>query len=421
MTKFISLFTKSKNTSNSLFIRLLEHFISTARTNYKLALVYSLGIGFIVGILFFFLILTLNLALSLFYMNTSVFSEIIINSVFYSFTTFFTVFYLCLTIVIIERISFKHMTNNKFLEDFLALAFSILFFLIYAFILTSILSLRPTFYPQGFPEYLKQESEAHKSKCDECNKNKNFLVKVQRNESTETMQLDNELSAAELESLSPEELEKLIEHLQIREFLNAKTEIAKEEMTKSFANISLYPKSNIDWNEFLNELDNMSSEREPYTSFRILHALTNGAPLNIIVEILNRGHQLNAVHITSLARRYSLDEIQKLENFGVDLLLTTHADGRGSNALIASLFNSEGPAVFEYLLTKDRLLFSEDFDVVKEVLTRSSELNRPINYAQMLIDRGAVITEDTKEWIENELRVNNPKYYSLVKSRILNN
>lgn len=156
MAKFTSLLTKSNKKSDSIFIRLLEHFLSTARNNCKLALIYSLGVGFIAGALFFFLILTLNLTLSLFSLNISVFSEMIIKSVFYAFTAFFTAFYLCMMIVTLERISFRRLTKNKLLEDVLSLAFSILIFLIYIFIFTSILSFRAKFYHQGLPEHVMQ-------------------------------------------------------------------------------------------------------------------------------------------------------------------------------------------------------------------------------------------------------------------------
>jgi hypothetical protein len=40
---------------------------------------------------------------------------------------------------------------------------------------------------------------------------------------------------------------------------------------------------------------------------------------------------------------------------------------------------------------------------------------RDLLYAKKLIERGAVVSEETKAWVENELKTKDPRYYSLVK------
>ena len=87
--------------------------------------------------------------------------------------------------------------------------------------------------------------------------------------------------------------------------------------------------------------------------------------------------------------------------------------------LVRSLLNKAGPELFEYLLSKDELVLNDDIDIVKEVLMLSGRLNRPVKYVKMLIERGAPVTEDTKKWIESDLRKNNFKYYAVVKSRLM--
>ncbi|WP_435274036.1 hypothetical protein ACMAZF_11880 [Psychrobium sp. nBUS_13] len=185
---------------------------------------------------------------------------------------------------------------------------------------------------------------------------------------------------------------------------------------KGFESISLFPDAkNTDWDMFLHELEEVSSNSTTQADIMILNALIKRPPFTVIEEVLKRGHQLNGNHAGFLVETFNVDELKVLENYGVDLSLTS-SDGR--NALVSSLLHNEGPAVFEYLLSKDALVLSEDVDVLKEVLILSSKLGRPTKFAQKLIDRGVIISDEAKHWIEHDLKKNNPRYHFLVKSQL---
>jgi hypothetical protein len=116
-----------------------------------------------------------------------------------------------------------------------------------------------------------------------------------------------------------------------------------------------------------------------------------------------------------LASNLDLEKIQRLENYSVDLNVSSSA---GTNALISSLFNSEDRSVFEYFLSKDRLVFSEDIDVLKEVLDTSSLLGLDVFYAKQLLDRGVEVKNETRLWIESDLKQEDYDFYLKVKDSL---
>lgn len=207
------------------------------------------------------------------------------------------------------------------------------------------------------------------------------------------------------------------EYLEATGFDEFNIESTSKKIASSMGEISLFSEKNkVDWNQFLEELEQSTIESPRYADIKIMSALINEAPFEIVLEIMNRGHQLNGSHLLTLASYFTVDEFKKLENYGVDLSLPS---GDGSNVLVRSLLNKAGPELFEYLLSKDELVLNDDIDIVKEVLMLSGRLNRPVKYVKMLIERGAPVTEDTKKWIESDLRKNNFKYYAVVKSRLM--
>lgn len=180
-----------------------------------------------------------------------------------------------------------------------------------------------------------------------------------------------------------------------------------------FAGMSLFEQERVhDWAQYLEELEALSYTDKFAVPTKIYTALKNKAPFEIVEQIVLNGHELDGIHISALAMYLNVQQLQKLENYGVDLTLSTSASG---SAIVNSLLHKGGSSVFEYLISKKELVSSTEFDVLKEVLVMSYNLERPPIYAKKLIERGAVVFEETKAWVENELKTKDPRYYSLVK------
>jgi hypothetical protein len=226
-------------------------------------------------------------------------------------------------------------------------------------------------------------------------------------------QEQNKFSSDFFENLSKEEFD---EHLETTGFKNFDIKSSSKKAYESFGEQSLFPdKKNVDWDIFLLELDEVASDSPQYADIKIRSAFQKEAPFEVVTAILNKGYQLNGSHLVTLAKYLTVDEFKKLENYGVNL---SESSSTGANVLVRSLLNKAGPELFDYFLTIDELVLSDDVNVVKEVLKLSSQLNRPIEYTQKLIKMGAPVTAETKEWIENDLRKSNPNYYAIVKSRL---
>ncbi|MEH8016931.1 hypothetical protein MN202_06800 [Rheinheimera muenzenbergensis] len=413
MASNFSLFPNSKELTNSVAIRLIERVSGKTLTGYMLNLGYAAGTGIIVGLF----LSVMEVALHVLVFGPSSIGVVAVKAVFTFFIFSLLIFLVCLLVVMTDGWKASLLAENKQYEKFISFASQLTVAALICLIALFFFSLHP------FPKYFEvSQSDGIKSTCDGCSQaalasenisNASSIFSASANENLKSEYLINELNLKVVESMTAQEFNELLERHQFRSF---NTESKKNEVMSTLGNISLFPKDrNIDWERFLVELDNVASENTTYIASKINSALINGAPFNIVVDILNRGHQLNGTHLASLATNLSVDELKKLENYGVDWSLTSSA---GSNALVRSILNKGGPDVFEYLLNKNSLVFSEDVDVVKEVLSLSSALNRPIQYTQKLIDRGALVTEKTKEWIEHDLRKNNPRYYSLVKSKL---
>jgi len=88
------------------------------------------------------------------------------------------------------------------------------------------------------------------------------------------------------------------------------------------------------------------------------------------------------------------------------------------NALINSLINRENEDVYDYLLQKDELVFSENVDVLKQVIELSMVVDRDFEKAEKLYKRGAKVTEETRDWIEGDLKDLNFDLYLTLKEKI---
>lgn len=422
MAKHFLLFHSKKNFENSIAVRIIERYTGKKLTGYNLNLGFYLGTGIISTIF-------LSIIDAVFFVFDSNSPELSLTLKRFSFVFFLlSSFFLVTSLLAVVKDKWKdHLLSKGDKNEY---AISIMLNIMYSVIAVPVFWFFLSVYPSQSKNFSidvgSVQSQDLFSKCKDCDQKnsiqENHLLTSNRIFLSESDKFKSENKLSDLNSLDleAENLKKL------NELVDRITNVNINEITNAFGNISLTNEEKpTSWEEFLIELDSVhtenSFEASIYKSRMIFTALTNQAPVSVILEILNRGHQLDGIHTGVIATYLSLEEIKELENYGVDFSSENQKAGSNSNALTNSLFNKYGPEVYEYLLTKDSLVFSQDFDVVTEVLRISSELNRPIHYTQKLIDRGAVMTEKTKYWIENDLRNNNPKYYSLVSSKLVYN
>lgn len=170
-----------------------------------------------------------------------------------------------------------------------------------------------------------------------------------------------------------------------------------------------------DMDAFFLELNQIAGSKPHAVSQGISQLIMSNPSFDTLVEVLNRGYSFNGSHVSMLSGKLSVEELQTLESYGIDLAATSSS---GSNALVGSLFNSKNRDVFDYLLSIDRVVHSEEVNVLKEVLDYSSMLSYDFTYAQKVLDRGVEVTEETASWIENDLKQNDLGFYKKVKERI---
>lgn len=171
-----------------------------------------------------------------------------------------------------------------------------------------------------------------------------------------------------------------------------------------------------DWENYLLELDLIAEEKPAFVQVVISKGIANEVPFNVLVEVLDRGHELNGNHVSMLASRLNIEEFNVLENYGTNIAAPSLT---GSNALISSLLNEQRDVMFEHFLANDRLVFSEDIDVLQGILETSSLLNFDASYARKAVEHGVLVSADTKKWIENELKTDDIDFYKEIK-RTLN-
>jgi hypothetical protein len=171
-----------------------------------------------------------------------------------------------------------------------------------------------------------------------------------------------------------------------------------------------------DLREFLVKLDEMMFEDPAKADIYLAHGLREDIPFSSVVDLINKGVNLNGLHLTILATKINVEQIKQLENYGVDISATTRS---GNNMLVKSIYNRKSSDVFDYLLQHDALVFPENTDVLKEVLERSAWLDRDISYVEKLINRGVKVSAETKKWAEKDLKDINEEYYASIKHLLI--
>ena len=243
---------------------------------------------------------------------------------------------------------------------------------------------------------------------------KGLLPQGNENEGYGSGLMSKLLSEDNSESTQHSRAEELVLGLKI-----ANDEINHDENIKlfesTFNNISLFKdEESRDWDAFLEKVDSVSESSPTYTNLVILEGVGGGAPFETLIKLLDRGYEFNGSVVSRLASKLSSNQIMTLENYGVDFTLYSG----NSNALINSLINRENEDVYDYLLQKDELVFSENVDVLKQVIELSMVVDRDFEKAEKLYKRGAKVTEETRDWIEGDLKDLNFDLYLTLKEKI---
>ena len=136
--------------------------------------------------------------------------------------------------------------------------------------------------------------------------------------------------------------------------------------------------------------------------------MLNDIPFHVVLSIVEQGHSLNASHVSLLSERLNISEIKILENYGVDF--TKSSDIFMTNALIQSIKNND-EEVFSYLSQKSSLIHSDKFDVMDQALKVSIVAGNGFDKVRILLDKDLILSENTKNWAEKEVKPLSPELY----------
>jgi hypothetical protein len=181
---------------------------------------------------------------------------------------------------------------------------------------------------------------------------------------------------------------------------------ATEETFKQYASlISADPIINAD--EFLSEYDELILKAPDAVDLILVRAISGGLEIEHLLDILNRGGELNGGHLSVLLTDRTLEEIKLLENYGLDIQQNTVS---GRDVLADALLNSDREAVFDYLILNRGLDPTLASQTLLDVITRSEKLRLGDSYIKKLVQKGASLDDDDKKLVE-ELSRNNPEFY----------
>lgn len=398
MSKFYSLIPQQKHMHDFYSVRFAEYVTGKSFRGYTLLAITSLGASLLVGLLAFFV----GVMSEVFTFNESKIITITANAsvmfLKYFVGSFFVFFLMSILHDWKDNFASRWGVNKDIVSAIILCV--VMVFLVIAWFLT-----------KGTNNVVNMQLNCNEVNCDRSVVHPKQDIQLE--DVDEIIEPSSNEDLNRYANLSVKEFDEFFDESGFKDVSAVDT---SKRLAKGFDNISLFKDSkDTEWDMFLSELEEARSNNPALVDSIILNGLIKRAPFTVIEDIVSKGHQLNGSHISILVKYFDVDELKTLENYGVDLSLTSSA---GSNALIGSMLHQKGPEVFEYLLNSDDLVHSEDVDVLKEVLMLSSQLGRPIMFAQKLIDRGAEVSDDTKQWIEQDLKKSNPRYYSLVKSQL---
>jgi hypothetical protein len=277
----------------------------------------------------------------------------------------------------------------------------ILFFVLVWLILTSFISLRsdsslfPIVKGEHYIESKKEETTGANTRGRTISEG--LISTVQS--TTKEAEFDEELSGA-IDFVADK-----YKHAKVRDVVE-----------NSFGSISLFGSDEkFVSDEFLEYLDSVTETTPSFVPLAISEAIAGGASYDTLVSILERGHVFDGFHVGMLATRLNIEQIKNLENYGVDFSISS---SDGSNALVNSLLNLNNEDVYDYLIQNDELVFSENVDVLGQIIQLSLLVDKDFNKASKLYNRGGRISDVTKEWVVNNLRISNPQLYLRLNDKL---
>lgn len=128
-------------------------------------------------------------------------------------------------------------------------------------------------------------------------------------------------------------------------------------------------------------------------TFALTQAIANGAPLEVLVSLLNRGAELNSEILFVAAVRQDVTIIKTLVEYGLNL---HSSDRQGRNALhyaLSNLNDTSNASMFEYLTSNgvSTSIPDPEKDLISSVLVACSYSNNVGHFIQRLLFLGEKI------------------------------
>jgi len=281
-----TLIPRDTNIHNFYSVVFVENITGKKPSGYKLSTTIALGIALLIGCLAFFV----ELLLQLFVFNEPEVNMVILNSTISFLKYFVCVFVITFVICILSdwkaRI-IKSTTKNRGIVNFTVTSITVIITSIVSYFSYSLLDKFQT-NKAGFSLESCKELNTD-TNCEKLISDLSFDTKFKK-EKVNNTHPDKKIgspSNKHLEKLydnlikngkiSPEEFDKLFEEIGFTDF-SVVDRLGR--MTRSFENITLFGKPNkIDWDEFLNELDETNSVNAQLMTY---NAIIDRAPFDVL-------------------------------------------------------------------------------------------------------------------------------------------
>lgn len=156
------------------------------------------------------------------------------------------------------------------------------------------------------------------------------------------------------------------------------------------------------WDEFIQLLDSPSHENEKSLTVFLIQAIFRRAPLEVILDIVNRGALFTSDVYRALVFTDDTNLIELLRSYGLDIYMV---DSEGRNGIFYSVQVLSSRQVFMYLIESGvDVLSSGDNDALYYVLSQCQSGHDVNNIIKILIDKGAKIYTSHQSLI-NSLKI----------------
>ncbi|MBW8183336.1 hypothetical protein [Shewanella nanhaiensis] len=170
-----------------------------------------------------------------------------------------------------------------------------------------------------------------------------------------------------------------------------------------------------DWDALLNITDIIQETAPEALEVLILQALLQNAPLDVILELLNRGAELPPSSIHILVASGQLDKIRVLENYGLDLHYASSITGNAFNVAVSTQVK---PSIFKYLLSNGVKIDSKvkGRDTLESALKDFFETGKQIGIVKFLVKNGVPISSSHYQIIKANKIFETKRYQGLISS-----